>query len=97
MSGNVDTKHFNTIDEAIAEIKAGKIVIVVDDNDRENEGDFVCAAEFVTPEVVNFLATHGRGIICAPLETLRAKELALDLMGRPLVCRRRIAPPQSEL
>ncbi len=80
MSGKSETRHFNTIDEAIADVRAGKVVIVVDDNDRENEGDFVCAAEYVTPEVVNFLATHGRGIICAPLETARAKELALDLM-----------------
>ncbi len=70
----------NTIEEAIQDIKLGRIVIVVDDDDRENEGDFVCAAEFVTSDVVNFLAKEGRGIICAPLETSRAKELGLDLM-----------------
>lgn len=71
---------FNTIDEAIEQIRLGKIVIVVDDDDRENEGDFVCAAEFATPEVVNFLAKNGRGIICAALEHHRAQELGLDMM-----------------
>lgn len=70
----------NTIDEAIADIKAGKIIIVVDDEDRENEGDFVAAAELVTPEIVNFMAKHGRGLICAPLSEERCKELDLDLM-----------------
>jgi len=71
---------FNTIDEAIADIAQGKIVIVVDDDDRENEGDFICAAEFVTPDVINFFAKHGRGIICAPLVASRAADLGLDLM-----------------
>lgn len=71
---------FNDIDEAISEIRRGKTVIVVDDDDRENEGDFVCAAEFVDPGVINFFATHGRGIICAPLTAARAKELGLELM-----------------
>ncbi|NHB68154.1 bifunctional 3,4-dihydroxy-2-butanone-4-phosphate synthase/GTP cyclohydrolase II [Perlabentimonas gracilis] len=70
----------NTIDEAIADIKAGKIIIVVDDEDRENEGDFVAAAELITPEIVNFMAKHGRGLICAPLSEERCKELDLDLM-----------------
>jgi 3,4-dihydroxy 2-butanone 4-phosphate synthase/GTP cyclohydrolase II len=56
----------DTIEEAIEEIKNGKVIIVVDDEDRENEGDFICAAECVTPEIVNFMATHGRGLICAP-------------------------------
>ena len=51
--------HLNTIAEAIADIRAGKIIIVVDDEDRENEGDFICAAELITPEMVNFMATHG--------------------------------------
>jgi 3,4-dihydroxy 2-butanone 4-phosphate synthase/GTP cyclohydrolase II len=73
-------RSFNTIDEAIQDIKQGKILIIVDDDDRENEGDFVCAAEFVDAEVVNFLAKNGRGIICAPLLPTRAKELGLDLM-----------------
>ncbi len=70
----------NTIEEAIAEIKAGKVIIVVDDEDRENEGDFICAAECITPEIVNFMATHGRGLICAPIEEKRADDLGLDLM-----------------
>ena len=70
----------NTIDEAIEDIKNGKVIIVVDDEDRENEGDFVCAAECVTPEIVNFMATHGRGLICAPLIEDRCEELGLELM-----------------
>lgn len=70
----------DTIEEAIEDIKAGKIVIVVDDEDRENEGDFVAAARSVTPEMVNFMATHGRGLICAPLIEQRCEELGLDLM-----------------
>lgn len=70
----------NTIEEAIAEIKAGKIVIVVDDEDRENEGDFVTAARNITPELINFMATHGRGLICVPLVEDRCDELGLDLM-----------------
>lgn len=71
---------FSDIDEAIREIRRGKTIIVVDDDDRENEGDFVCAAEFVDAGVINFFATHGRGIICAPLTAARARELGLDLM-----------------
>ena len=70
----------NTIEEAIQDIKAGKIVIVVDDEDRENEGDFLAAADKVTPEMINFMATHGRGLICAPLIDDRCEELGLDLM-----------------
>ncbi len=70
----------NTIEEAIDDIKNGKVIIVVDDEDRENEGDFVCAAECITPEIVNFMATHGRGLICAPLIEDRCEELGLDLM-----------------
>ena len=58
---------FNKIEEAIEDIRLGKVIIVVDDEDRENEGDFICAAELITPEIVNFMATHGRGLICAPL------------------------------
>ena len=71
---------FNTIEEAIEEITAGKMVIVIDDEDRENEGDFVMAAELVTPEAVNFMAVYGRGLICAPVSTKIAKELELPLM-----------------
>ena len=70
----------DTIEEAIEEIKNGKVIIVVDDEDRENEGDFICAAETVTPEIVNFMATHGRGLICAPLIEDRCEELGLELM-----------------
>lgn len=70
----------NTIEEAIADIKAGKVIIVVDDENRENEGDFLCAAEHATPEVVNFMATHGRGLICVSLNEQRCDELALDMM-----------------
>ena len=71
----------NTIEEAIEDIRQGKIIIVVDDEDRENEGDFLAAAEKVTPEMINFMATHGRGLICAPLTESRCKELGL----RPMV------------
>jgi 3,4-dihydroxy 2-butanone 4-phosphate synthase / GTP cyclohydrolase II len=70
----------NTIEEAIEEIKNGKVIIVVDDEDRENEGDFICAAEAISPQIVNFMATHGRGLICAPLIEDRCEELGLDLM-----------------
>jgi 3,4-dihydroxy 2-butanone 4-phosphate synthase/GTP cyclohydrolase II len=70
----------NTIEEAIADIKAGKVIIVVDDEDRENEGDFIAAAEMVTPEMINFMATHGRGLICTPLTEKRCEELELNLM-----------------
>lgn len=70
----------DSIEDAIHEIKDGKVVIVVDDADRENEGDFVAAARSVTPEMINFMATHGRGLICAPLVEDRCVELGLDLM-----------------
>jgi 3,4-dihydroxy 2-butanone 4-phosphate synthase/GTP cyclohydrolase II len=70
----------DTIEEAIEDVKNGKVIIVVDDEDRENEGDFVCAAECVTPEIVNFMAIHGRGLICAPLAEDRCDELQLELM-----------------
>ena len=71
---------FNTIDEAITDIKSGKVIIVIDDENRENEGDFVAAAEKTTPEMINFMATHGRGLICTPLLESRCEELGLDLM-----------------
>src|ERR1700704_89150 len=70
----------NKIEEAIAEIKSGKVIIVVDDANRENEGDFITAAENATPEVINFMATHGRGLICAPITEERCDELNLELM-----------------
>ena len=72
--------NFNTIEEAISDIKAGKVIIVIDDENRENEGDFVAAAEMVTPEMINFMATHGRGLICTPLLEKRCEDLGLDLM-----------------
>lgn len=71
---------FNTIEEAIEDIKNGKMIIVVDDEDRENEGDFLTAARNVTPEIINFMAREGRGLICAPLVESRCNELKLDLM-----------------
>ncbi len=71
---------FNSIDEAIDEFKAGKMLIVVDDEDRENEGDFILASQMITPEKINFLTKHGRGMICVPITSKRAKELDLDLM-----------------
>lgn len=70
----------NTVEEAIEDIRKGNIIIVVDDEDRENEGDFICAAELVTPEIINFMATNGRGLICAPLPEERCEELELELM-----------------
>jgi len=70
----------NTIEEALSDLKNGKVIIVVDDEDRENEGDFITAAANATPEVVNFMATHGRGLICTAVSEKRAKELQLDMM-----------------
>lgn len=70
----------NTIEEAITDIRNGKVIIVVDDENRENEGDFIAAAEKVTPEMINFMAKYGRGLICAPLTEDRCKELDLDMM-----------------
>ncbi len=84
ISGNPQKEHnldqLNTIEEAIADIAAGKVVIVVDDEDRENEGDFICAAECVTPEIINFMATHARGLICVPITDQRANKLDLQMM-----------------
>lgn len=80
MSTTNNSIKLNTIKEAIEDIKNGKIVIVVDDENRENEGDFVAAADKVTPEMINFMATQGRGLICAPITESRCKELDLNLM-----------------
>ncbi|MEW7277453.1 3,4-dihydroxy-2-butanone-4-phosphate synthase [Aquimarina sp. 2201CG1-2-11] len=83
MSQSTEIKNkvkLNTIQEAIDDIRQGKVVIVVDDEDRENEGDFIAAADKVTPEMINFMATHGRGLICAPLTEDRCKELSLEMM-----------------
>src|SRR5487761_2520148 len=70
----------NTIDEALEDIRRGRVVIVVDDEERENEGDFIAAAELVTPETINFMVTEGRGLVCTPITEARAAELALELM-----------------
>ena len=72
----------HTIEEAIYEIQQGRVVIVVDDEDRENEGDFLTAARNATPELINFMATHGRGLICAPISEERCDQLGLELMVR---------------
>ncbi|MDT0557638.1 3,4-dihydroxy-2-butanone-4-phosphate synthase [Ichthyenterobacterium sp. W332] len=74
------TTKLHTIEEAIADIRQGKVIIVVDDENRENEGDFLAAAEKISPETINFMATHGRGLICAPLTEKRCKELELNMM-----------------
>ncbi len=75
-----DKIQLNTIEEAIEDIRNGKVIIVVDDENRENEGDFIAAAEAVTPEMINFMAKHGRGLICAPLTEERCEELDLSMM-----------------
>lgn len=74
------SKELSSIEEAINDIREGKLLIVVDDYDRENEGDFIVAAEKITPEIVNFMATHGRGLICAPIPEERCEQLNLELM-----------------
>jgi len=76
----IPTFKLDTIEEAIKAIKNGKVIIVVDDEDRENEGDFVASAEMVTPQMINFMATHGRGLICTPLTEKRCKSLELNMM-----------------
>ena len=68
----------STIEDAAADIRDGKMIIIVDDEDRENEGDLVCAAEKVTPEIISFMAVHGRGLICLPLTEERCDELQLS-------------------
>lgn len=80
MNNSNETYKLNNIEDAIEDIRKGKIIIVVDDEDRENEGDFVAAAELITPEKVNFMATYGRGLICAPLSEERCQQLDLQLM-----------------
>lgn len=77
---STESIRLNTIEEAIEDIRQGKVIIVVDDEDRENEGDFLAAAEKATPEMINFMATHGRGLICAPLTEKRCTELELRTM-----------------
>lgn len=81
-SANLSQFKLNTIHEAIDDIRNGKVIIVVDDENRENEGDFLAAADKVTPQMINFMATHGRGLICAPLTESRCNELELNMMVR---------------
>ena len=81
MTETVDRSAFATIEEALEELRAGRMLIVVDDADRENEGDFVMAAEFATPEAVNFMVTHGRGIVCLPTTGERLEELRMTRRG----------------
>src|SRR3954451_25433953 len=75
-------QQFNSIESVIADVATGKMVIVVDDADRENEGDLILAAEFVTPEVVNFMAKYGRGLICVPTISERLQQLGIERMVR---------------
>ena len=77
-------KKFDTVEQALEELKRGKIILVTDDEDRENEGDFICAAEFATTENLNFMATHGKGLICMPMskeicEKLKLPQMVTDL------------------
>ena len=88
---NMEQLKLNTIDEALADFKKGKFVIVVDDEDRENEGDLICAAEKITPEMVNFMLKNARGVLCAPITISRSEQLELphqvqdntSLLGTP--------------
>src|SRR5512140_1449599 len=75
-------KHFNSIEEVIADLRKGRTVIVVDDADRENEGDLIMAAQFVTPEAINFMAKFGRGLICVPTTSERLQQLGIERMVR---------------
>src|SRR6202162_4083858 len=80
ISSTKEKFQFDAIDDVVSDIAKGRIVIVTDDADRENEGDLVIAAEKVTPEAVNFMATHGRGLICVPISNERAEQLGLQRM-----------------
>ena len=84
MSGSTEetSPAFSCVEDIVADIEAGKMVVIVDDEDRENEGDLICAAEKITPSLINFMATHGRGLICAPIESEAAERLGLPLMVR---------------
>ncbi|MBQ4337020.1 MAG: 3,4-dihydroxy-2-butanone-4-phosphate synthase, partial [Lentisphaeria bacterium] len=73
---------FAPVEELIEEIRNGRMIIVVDDESRENEGDLIAAAAFATPDVINFMITHGRGLVCVPLEESRTKELGLFVTGQ---------------
>ena len=84
-------RSFATVEEAIEELRQGRVLIILDDEERENEGDFVCAAEFVTPETVNFMSKHGRGLICMPMVPERLEELEIPQMVERNTARRRTA------
>lgn len=77
-----NSEKFSSIDDIISDVREGKLVVIVDDEDRENEGDLICAAEKISPEIINFMATHGRGLICAPIVEDAAQRLGLPLMVR---------------
>ena len=93
--------NFNTIPEALEDLRQGKIILVTDDPDRENEGDFICAAEFATTENINFMATHGKGLICMPMSEAFVRKLQFPQMvqnntdnhERPLRCPSTTFPP----
>jgi 3,4-dihydroxy 2-butanone 4-phosphate synthase / GTP cyclohydrolase II len=88
MSEEKPQPQFATVEEALAELRAGRVVVILDDEDRENEGDLACAAEFVTPEIVNFMATHGRGLICLPMTAERLDVLNIPQMVQDNTARR---------
>ncbi len=88
MSDEHDRPRFSGIDEALADLRAGRVVVILDDEDRENEGDLACAAEFVTPEIINFMATHGRGLICLPMTAERLDALQIPPMVKENTARR---------
>jgi 3,4-dihydroxy 2-butanone 4-phosphate synthase/GTP cyclohydrolase II len=91
MSVRRDEPRFAAVDEAIDDLRAGRVVVILDDEDRENEGDLACAAEFVTPEIVNFMATHGRGLICLPMTAERLDALQIPPMVQENTARRSTA------
>lgn len=88
MTEEQDSPRFASVEEALADLKAGRIVVVLDDEDRENEGDLACAAEFITPDIVNFMATHGRGLICLPMAAERLDALQIPPMVQENTARR---------
>jgi 3,4-dihydroxy 2-butanone 4-phosphate synthase/GTP cyclohydrolase II len=88
MSGEQDQPRFSTVEEALGDLRAGRVVVILDDEDRENEGDLACAAEFVTPEIINFMATHGRGLICLPMTGERLDALQIPQMVQENTARR---------
>jgi 3,4-dihydroxy 2-butanone 4-phosphate synthase/GTP cyclohydrolase II len=88
MSEEHDKPRFAGVEEALADLRAGRVVVVLDDEDRENEGDLACAAEFVSPEIINFMATHGRGLICLPMTSERLDALQIPPMVQENTARR---------